>query len=354
MALQIGIVGLPNVGKSTLFKALTKIQVEASNYPFCTIDPNIGVVPVPDERINKLSVLSKSAKTIPAAIEFVDIAGLVAGAHKGEGLGNKFLSNIRNVDAIVQVVREFSDGNVIHVHGKVDPKSDVEVINLELIMADLELLKKHLDKVDKKVRGNDKEAIREQVVLKKIITVLEAGQLASTVTLDPELEEPFVKVLNLLTRKPMLYVVNVDESATPKASQNFGHDAVEISAKIEAELAELPDEDAKMMMQELGMKETGLEKLIVASYKLLNLISYFTTGEDETKAWTIHQGDLAPRAAGVIHTDFEQKFIRAEVIAWDKLLEAKGWAQARDKGWLRMEGKNYMVHDGDVMVFHHA
>lgn len=355
MALQIGIVGLPNVGKSTLFKALTKIQVEASNYPFCTIDPNVGVVAVPDDRLAKLTALSKSAKTIPAAIEFVDIAGLVAGAHKGEGLGNKFLTNIREVDAIVQVVREFQDPNVIHVHGKVDPKSDVDVINLELIMADLQLLQKHAEKLDKKVRGQDKDAVKEQMAVKKILTALEAGQLASSVTLDPELEEPYIQALNLLTRKPMLYVVNVDESASPQALQDFmGQKTVAISAKIEAELAELPDTDAQDMMQSLGMTETGLNKLIKAGYKLLNLISYFTTGEDETKAWTIHQGDVAPRAAGVIHTDFEQKFIRAEVVAWDKLLEAGSWSAARDKGWLRMEGKSYVVNDGDVMVFHHS
>lgn len=356
MALQIGIVGLPNVGKSTLFKALTKIQVEASNYPFCTIDPNVGVVPVPDERLQKLATLSHSKKIVPAVIEFVDIAGLVAGAHKGEGLGNKFLTNIRNVDAIVQVVREFSDNNVVHVHGKVDPKNDVDVINLELMMADLQQIESATEKLQKKVRGQDKAAAAELAVVEKIKAALTAGQLANVVTLDPEKEEPLIKHHNLLTRKPMLYVVNVDEgkTTTNELTTQALPEAVVISAKIEAELAELPEADAQMMMQELGMTETGLQKLITAGYTLLQLESFLTTGEDETRAWTIKRGTLAPQAAGVIHTDFEKKFIRAEVIAWDKLLEAGGWSAARDKGWLRMEGKNYVVQDGDVVEIHHS
>lgn len=356
MALQIGIVGLPNVGKSTLFKALTKIQVEASNYPFCTIDPNVGVVPVPDERLQKLATLSRSKKIVPAVIEFVDIAGLVAGAHKGEGLGNKFLTNIREVDAIVQVVREFSDDNVIHVHGKVDPKSDVDVINLELIMADLQQIESAVEKLQKKVRGQDKNAAAELVVLEKIKTALTAGQLANSIVLDQEKEEPLIKHHNLLTRKPMLYVVNVDEgttNATALTAQAVPG-AVVISAKIEAELAELAEADAQLMMQELGMTETGLQKLIIASYSLLQLESFLTTGEDETRAWTIKHGTFAPQAAGVIHTDFEKKFIRAEVIAWDKLLAVGSWSAARDKGWLRMEGKNYVVQDGDVIEVHHS
>lgn len=356
MSLQIGIVGLPNVGKSTLFKALTKIQVEASNYPFCTIDPNVGVVPVPDERLQKLATLSKSKKIVPAVIEFVDIAGLVAGAHKGEGLGNKFLTNIREVDAIVQVVREFSDSNVIHVHGKVDPKGDVEVINLELIMADLQQIENATEKLHKKVRAQDKTAVAELAVLEKIKTALTAGQLANTVTLDPEKEEPLIKHHSLLTRKPMLYVVNVDEGKTAAndVTAKMFPQAVVISAKIEAELSELSEADAQMMMQELGMHETGLQKLITAGYKLLQLESFLTTGEDETRAWTIHHGTLAPQAAGVIHTDFESKFIRAEVVAWDKLLEVGSWSAVRDKGCLRMEGKNYVVQDGDVMEIHHS
>ena len=348
MALQIGIVGLPNVGKSTLFKALTKLQVEASNYPFCTIDPNVGVVPVPDERLQKLADLSHSKKIVPAVIEFVDIAGLVAGAHKGEGLGNKFLTNIRDVDAIVQVVREFTDDNVVHVHGQVNPKNDIEVINLELIMADLQQIESAWEKLTKRVRGQDKTAVAELAVLEKLKTALSAGQLAHTVQLDAEKEEPLIKHYNLLTRKPMLYVTNVDESAVQSGS------GVRISAKIEAELAELLDADAKMMMQELGMQQTGLEKLITACYQLLNLQSFLTTGEDETRAWTITCGTKAPKAAGVIHTDFEEKFIRAEVIGWDKLLEAGSWSAARDKGWLRMEGKNYVMQDGDVVEIHHS
>lgn len=360
MALQIGIVGLPNVGKSTLFKALTKSQVEASNYPFCTIDPNVGVVPVPDERLDQLTQFSGSAETISAVVEFVDIAGLVAGAHKGEGLGNKFLANIREVDAIAHVVRDFTDSDITHVHGTVDAQADSEVINLELVMADLELVQKHLQKVEKKARGMDKAAIQEKAVLEKIVPVLEAGKLANTLELDPEKEAPFVQQLNLLTSKPILYVVNIDEGVdAAQAVQNMqgalgSEHVIAISAKIEAELAELDAVDAQEMMQDLGMQDTGLHTLITAGYRLLNLISYFTTGEKETRAWTVQHGALAPEAAGVIHTDFQEKFIRAEVIATDKLLAATSWSDARDNGWIRTEGKNYPVQDGDVMVFHHA
>ncbi|MFA6027470.1 MAG: redox-regulated ATPase YchF [Patescibacteria group bacterium] len=354
MSLQIGIVGLPNVGKSTLFKALTKMQVDASNYPFCTIDPNVGVVPVPDERLEKLAKMSASQKIVPTTIEFVDIAGLVKGASKGEGLGNKFLANIRNVDAIVQVVREFKDPNVTHVHNKVDPKDDMETINLELIMADLESLNRHKVKVDKDIRGHNKDAEKERAVIDKILSALNKGQMASTVALEEKEELPLVKPLNLLTFKPVLYVYNIDESDIPKQDEYNKLDKIAISAKIEAELSELPEAEAKEMMKELGMPETGLNKLIKASYKLLNLISFITTGTDETRAWTVKQGAKAPQAAGVIHTDFEKKFIRAEVINWQKLLEAGSWSAARDKGWLRMEGKEYIFQDGDVTEFHHS
>ena len=351
MSLQIGIVGLPNVGKSTLFKALTKVQVDASNYPFCTIDPNVGVVAVPDTRLEKLAKMSKSEKIIPTAIEFVDIAGLVKGALKGEGLGNKFLTNIREVDAIAQVIRDFEDDDVTHVHGKLDPENDIEVINLELIMADLKIIESRLERVERDIKGNSKEALKEKEVLLKIKTALDKGKLAKTVELDPEKEEPFLKSLNLLTKKPMFYIVNVSEADIDK---EIGIDGVKISAKIESELAELSDEEAAEMMKELGMRESGLDRLIKASYKLLNLISFLTTGEDETRAWTIKEGSLAPQAAGVIHTDFEKGFIRAEVINSEKLLEAGSWSGARDKGELRMEGKDYIMQDGDVVEFHHS
>ena len=347
MSFSIGIVGLPNVGKSTLFKALTKKQVDAANYPFCTIDPNVGTVAVPDERIDALAKVSESAKVLPTTIEFVDIAGLVKGASKGEGLGNKFLANIREVDAIVQVVRNFSDSNVIHVHNKVDPDSDKQTINLELILADLDTATKRRDKLTKMARGQDKEAIKALAVIEKIYAALENEQLASSVMLDDD-EQLAISDLHLLTRKPMLYVHNVDEDQVQPDS-----DFITISAKIEAELSELSPEDAKAFLADLGVTESGLDKLIKAAYKLLNLITYFTSGPTETRAWTIQQGTLAPQAAGVIHTDFEKGFIRAEVINWQKLVEAGGEAAAKEKGIMRTEGKNYEVQDGDVMHFLH-
>ncbi|MBX4187264.1 MAG: redox-regulated ATPase YchF [Candidatus Doudnabacteria bacterium] len=347
MSFSVGIVGLPNVGKSTLFNALTKQAAAASNFPFTTIDPNVGVINVPDERLAKLAVLEKSEKIVPTSIEFVDIAGLVKGAAEGAGLGNKFLSHIREVDAIVQVVRFFQNDDIVHVDGSVDPARDMEVINLELMLADLSTVNKRLESLGREIKSGNKESLILKGALDKIKAALDAGQLARTVELQEE-EQRLVKNLSLLTMKPTLYVANTTLQPT---TYNLPPIFLPIDVKIESELAELADEDRAEYMKELDISESGLDRLARAAYKLLNLITFITAGPMETKAWTIVAGTKAPQAAGVIHTDFEKNFIRAEIIAWDKLLAAGGYGPARDKGWLRVEGKEYVMQDGDVAHF---
>ena len=360
--MKLGIVGLPNVGKSTLFNAITRAGAEAANYPFCTIEPNVGVVTVPDERVTKLHEIYNSKRTIYATIEFCDIAGLVKGASKGEGLGNKFLGHIREVEAIVHVVRCFANDNIVHVNGKIDPASDIDTINTELLLSDMEILDRRIQKTTKMAKA-DKQLQSELDLLNRVYAWLGDGKNARAMDLDED-EEAFVKNLGLLSYKPIIYVANVADDEVADADSNpyvqqvreiaasEGAEVVVICAEIEAEVAELDDEERTMFLEELGIEESGLDKLIKASYSLLNLISFLTAGEDECRAWTIKRGTKAPGAAGKIHTDFEKGFIRAETIAYDKLMEVGGsLAAAKEKGFIRSEGKEYVMNDGDVVNF---
>jgi len=349
MSFSLGIVGLPNVGKSTLFTALTQKQVNISNYPFCTIDSNVGVVKVPDERLEKIAAISKPKKIIPTTVEFVDIAGLVKGAHQGEGLGNQFLSHIRECDAICEVVRNFSDKNIIHVHGKVDPENDKETINMELIFADLHTVEKRLAKVAKEAKSGGKEIIKLKDLLEKLKKVLEAGKALRELELNEE-ERRVIKELNLLTIKPIIYVLNSNEEDKIIKGEWDGEILV-LNAKIEEEIAGLSKKEQKEYIRELGLNQSGLDKLIKISYKLLGLLTFFTTGPNETRAWTVKRGVKAPQAAGEIHTDFEKGFIRAEIINWQKFIEAGGEQAAREKGLIRTEGKDYVMQDGDICHF---
>ncbi|MDD5318509.1 MAG: redox-regulated ATPase YchF [Candidatus Pacebacteria bacterium] len=363
MSLSIGIVGLPNVGKSTLFNALTKKSVLAANYPFATIDPSVGVVTVPDERLWQLSAFSQTLKTVPAVVEFVDIAGLVKGASEGEGLGNKFLANIRETDAIAEVVRIFEDSNIIHVNNKIDPIFDIEIINYELMVADMQTVTKRLGTIQKEIKKGEKAAIKEQALLVKIETALKANKLARSVAMTDE-EKIISKALNLLTIKPILYVLNkkaggtnLDEIKDGRFEKLLdyirGLDAeyVVVDAKIEEDLKDLVGEEKEMFRGELGGKDDGIDLLIKKGYEILNLSTYFTTGVQETRAWTIQRGWAAPLAGTAIHTDFKDKFIRAEVVFWKDLLDAGSYGAAREKGLVRTEGKDYIVKDGDVIEF---
>ncbi|MGN8773966.1 redox-regulated ATPase YchF [Candidatus Weimeria sp. HCP3S3_B5] len=362
--MKLGIVGLPNVGKSTLFNSLTKAGALAANYPFATIDPNVGVVNVPDERIERLTEMNHSKKKIPAVIEFVDIAGLVKGASKGEGLGNQFLANIRECDAIIHVVRCFDDSNIVHVDGNIDPKRDIETINLELLFSDMEVLDRRYAKI-KKQSAMDKSLRPEVALIERLKPFLEEGRMAKAFACDNEDEEALLKGYNLLTAKPVIYAANVAEDdlsddgasnqyvgAVRESAKEDGSEVFVVSAEIEQEISELDDpEEKKEFLADLGLKESGLDKLIKASYSLLGLISFLTTGEDETRAWTITKGTKAPQAAGKIHSDFERGFICAETVSYDDLMSCGSMQQAREKGLIRTEGKEYVVQDGDVILF---
>ena len=359
MGIKCGIVGLPNVGKSTLFNALTRAQIAAENYPFCTIDPNVGVVPVPDPRLNALSEIVKPQRILPATVEFVDIAGLVAGASKGEGLGNQFLSHIRETDAIAHVVRCFEDDDIIHVAGRIKPLDDIAVINTELALADLDTVERGLQRAEKAAKAGDKDAIRLRDLLKRVRECLDAGQPARAAIKDQD-ERKLLHEYHLITLKPLMYVANVAENgftnnphldSVKQLAESEHAEVVAVCAAIEAEIAQLDEGDRAEFLNELGLEEPGLNRVIRAGYKLLGLQTYFTAGEKEVRAWTVRIGATAPQAAGVIHTDFEKGFIRAEVIAYDDYIACKGEQRAKESGKLRLEGKEYIVHEGDVMHF---